>query len=342
MCTSQKPFMLWLTCENRLQAPVFWSTSEFQELKGSQMEDMVAHDISETRREWDMVQKLIVSHSDVFCRECFNFDTYRWAAWNVHSRALTLRGVKYLIPLADMVNYQPLPDDGAQNRNHQDLFLKYHRITLNPHDQGTGIAEIFADRDFAVGSMIVESYGDNPNNMYLRYFGFVPLANPTDCRTIRFSLQHAKGAREASAAALEQANLPTHVQHCFRLGEPVPSHVLRFLRILHASAHDAARAKTSAHLELSLHNEKAVYKTIVAECDALLAAFATTLEEDETWLAETGPPAASAAREMLNKRHAVLARVRYVFVAARERETCVLQRECERHVCVAARVECER
>ena len=43
----------------------------------------------------------------------------RWAAWNVHSRALTLRGVKYLIPLADMVNYAPLPDDHAHNRNHQ-------------------------------------------------------------------------------------------------------------------------------------------------------------------------------------------------------------------------------
>jgi hypothetical protein len=124
--------------------------------------------------------------------------------------------------------------------------------------------------------------------------------------------------------------------------------VLRFLRILHANAHDAARAQTSAHLELSLRNEKAVYKTIVAECDALLAAFATTLEEDETWLAETGPPAASAAREMLNKRHAVLARVRYACAAARERETCVccsqrerdmyvLQPERERHVCAAAR-----
>ena len=43
--------------------------------------------------------------------------------------------------------------------------------------QGSGTADIFADRDFAAGSLIVESYGDNPNNMYLRYFGFVPLRN---------------------------------------------------------------------------------------------------------------------------------------------------------------------
>jgi hypothetical protein len=294
---------------SNFSAPVFWSTAEFGELKGSQLEEMVASDLTETRQEWTLIQKLIGPYSDILCDECFNFDTYRWAAWNVHSRALTLRGVKYLIPLADMVNYQPLPDDGAHKRNHQDLFLKYHRITVDQRDEGTGTAEIFADRDFEKGSLIVESYGDNPNNMYLRYFGFVPESNPTDCRTLHFSLQHVKDTRDAAARAamLKDAGLPAQVRHCFRLGEAVPAHVLRFLRVLHARKHELGPSKT-ASAELSVRNEKAVYKTLAAQCDKLLADFPTVLDEDERWLEEIR--AQGEGTTTLNKKNAVMARVR--------------------------------
>jgi len=294
---------------SNFSAPVFWSTAEFGELKGSQLEEMVASDLTETRQEWSMIEKLIRPHRDVFCDECFNFDTYRWAAWNVHSRALTLRGVKYLIPLADMVNYEPLPDDGAHKRNHQDLFLKYHRITLNPHDEGSGTAEIFADRDFAKGRLIVESYGDNPNNMYLRYFGFVPEANPTDCRTLHFSLQQVTQGRDATGAMLKELKLPAQVKHCFRLGEAVPAHVLRFLRVLHARRHEVGGAKT-AHDELSARNEKAVFRTLAAQCEKLLAAFPTTLDEDERWLEETRTQGSDGVGSHVNKKNAVLARIR--------------------------------
>jgi len=301
-------------------APVFWSTSEFQELRGSQMEEMVASDLSDTRREWSMIQqKLVVPNRDVFCAECFNFDTYRWAAWNVHSRALTLKGIKYLIPLADMVNYQPLRDDGAHNRNHQDLFLKDHRISVSPQDEGKGTAEIFADRDFAPGSMIVESYGDNPNNMYLRYFGFVPASNPTDCRTLQFSLQQVKESRELKAAALQEARMPAQVKHCFRLGEPVPLHILRFLRVLHAKSHELGPAK-NGNAELSARNERAVYKTIAAQCDKLLQAFPTSLEEDQQWLDEVQSSGSVGGEEVtVNKKNAVVARMSEKRILARLR-----------------------
>lgn len=43
-----------------------------------------------------------------------------------------LQGIKYLIPLADMVNYEP-DDRDTHRRNHQDLFLKYHRVRHVDH-----------------------------------------------------------------------------------------------------------------------------------------------------------------------------------------------------------------
>jgi hypothetical protein len=113
-------------------APMFWTVEELQELKGSQISFMHQQDVREIQQSWSMVKlQIIKKNRELLCKECFNFDRFKWASWNINSRALTLKGVKFLLPLADLVNYEP-EDRDTQRRNHQQLFLQHHQV-INGH-----------------------------------------------------------------------------------------------------------------------------------------------------------------------------------------------------------------
>ncbi len=119
-----------------------------------------------------------------------------WFAWAVtitSSRALTIRGDKYLVPFADMFNYEPHKVCGrgvlvavrctrfrilwmgsscllcrgyarcvcqeARSAEQGAHFLKHHVLS------SSGMT-IVADRDAAPGQQLFEDYGDNDNSMY--------------------------------------------------------------------------------------------------------------------------------------------------------------------------------
>lgn len=72
------------------------------------------------------------------------------------SRALTIRGQKFLVPFADMFNYAPQAETRDADRGSH--FLKYHIL-------GEETFTVKADRDAQPGSQLFEDYGDNPNTM---------------------------------------------------------------------------------------------------------------------------------------------------------------------------------
>lgn len=101
-----------------------------------------------------------------------SLESYLWALNLVGSRALTIRGRKYLVPFADMFNYEPHGDtrDADSGAN----FLKYHKL-------GEKTFDIVADRAASAGEQLFEDYGDNGNELYLNHHGFVAANNPFDC-----------------------------------------------------------------------------------------------------------------------------------------------------------------
>merc|ERR550514_1054706 len=65
-------------------------------------------------------------------------ETYLWAVALIGSRALTMRGSKYLVPFSDMFNYEP---DGNQRKHDNGAhFLRTHKL-------GSSSFDVFADRD---------------------------------------------------------------------------------------------------------------------------------------------------------------------------------------------------
>lgn len=74
----------------------------------------------------------------------------------VDSRALTIRGRKYLVPFADMFNYNPHKD--ARTADNGAHFLHYHVL-------GDKTFKVLADRATPAGQQLFEDYGDNDNSM---------------------------------------------------------------------------------------------------------------------------------------------------------------------------------
>lgn len=109
-------------------------------------------------------------------------EDYFWACTIVNSRGLRFRGQIYLSPMADIFNYKPHPSPReAKNGDH---FLKHHIL-----DRSNGTLTILSDRTCDVNEQCFEDYGDNNNQIYLQYHGFVPSENPFHC--LRVSSQNA-------------------------------------------------------------------------------------------------------------------------------------------------------
>lgn len=122
-----------------------------------------------------------------------SLQSFAWARSIVASRALHLRGKRYLVPLADMFNYSPQPGTSMRRHGNGAHFLKYHVVS-------EAYFRVIADRSAAAGNQLWEDYGDDSNDVFLAYHGFVSPENPFDC--VRLALPPLRGRASAVASAL--------------------------------------------------------------------------------------------------------------------------------------------
>lgn len=97
---------------------------------------------------------------------------YMWASSIIDSRGFRFKGEINLAPFSDMFNYSPHPDPRPSNGGN--FFLEHHILNTNGLD-------VLADRDCSTGLQLFEDYGDNSDQIYLQYHGFMPEQNPFRC-----------------------------------------------------------------------------------------------------------------------------------------------------------------
>ena len=111
------------------------------------------------------------------------------------SRAMILDNIKYLTPMAEMINHADrsldyMDDDtttltSTTTPTTENGFQSYHKL-----DNNTNKLVVYADRDFHAGEMIVEEYGQLDNSLYISAFGFVPPNNPHHCVVLPMPQAH--------------------------------------------------------------------------------------------------------------------------------------------------------
>lgn len=114
-----------------------------------------------------------------------SMEGWAWALSIVNSRALVFKGVRFLVPIADLVNHRTHIDAWMREVGHGNFFLKHHVLSA------AGL-HTSSDRNFAPGYQFFEDYGDNPTHIYVEHHGFVPEEeNPFDCASVKLpSLNH--------------------------------------------------------------------------------------------------------------------------------------------------------
>ena len=142
-----------------------------------------------------------------------SLQSFVWAATLVDSRALTIKGEKFLVPFSDMLNYEPTPPPGGGGdansgkiREKADgaNFLKYHKLdfssksSMNSKNRGglTGSFSVFVDREIPAGNQVFEDYGDSDSGIYLHHHGMVPF------RLLPVPQRHLKNVRTARGSSI--------------------------------------------------------------------------------------------------------------------------------------------
>lgn len=112
-----------------------------------------------------------ISSSNIFDK--ITKEDYFYTLTIFSSRGLRINGEIFLAPFGDMINYSPHPNPRVASTGK--FFLEHHKLTSD------GLS-ILSDRPVEeIGVQVFEDYGDNSNDIYLRYHSFIPDENPHNC-----------------------------------------------------------------------------------------------------------------------------------------------------------------
>ncbi len=186
-----------------VSSALYFNEKEIDELQFGHVKSDVKDFQKKTKEEYKSFQEIVKGSQGLFpAFEGLSYDEFLWAATIIHSRGLRFRGEIYLSPYADMFNYEP-----HRNFRHAasgEFFLKHHVLHEDEPLYGDGIS-IYADRETLANKQLFEDYGDNPNEIYLKYHGFVPNDNPFHCLNVHFQNYQNKGQPMELMKSLTQA-----------------------------------------------------------------------------------------------------------------------------------------
>ena len=220
--------------------------------------------------------------------------SWAWALSIVNSRALIFKGVRFLVPIADLVNHRTHIGAWMREVEHGNFFLKHHVLS-------TSGLHTSSDRNFAPGYQFFEDYGDNPTHIYVEHHGFVPEEeNPFDCAPVKLpSLNHDGNGRANSRidvlTAVGVHRMPSkcmpgelnRVRQDVRILIWALSINTTQLEACPATLSDgAASSQCEYAFPLPSLHERVIAPALLNEATGGLAAFKTTLKKDEMALVD--------------------------------------------------------
>ncbi|PVH69866.1 SET domain-containing protein [Cadophora sp. DSE1049] len=224
-----------------------------------------------------LVERLFGRHQELFPRDKFTIEDYKWALCTVWSRAMDFKlpdgdSIRLLAPFADMLNHSPE--------------VKQCHV----YDGLSGNLSVLAGKNYESGDQLFINYGPIPNNRLLRLYGFVVPGNPNESYDLVLVTHPMAPFFEQKRKLWVSAGLDSTSTISLTLTDPLPRSVLRYLRIqrLHESdlAIIAPHQSDAAVEKISDSNEVEVLRFLVESISDLLEGFRTQLEKLEEQLAE--------------------------------------------------------
>lgn len=219
-------------------------------------------------------------------KEIFNYDLYRWAVSTVMTRENLIprsgeitegsTTIAALIPFWDMANHR-------------------HGTITSFFNIETQHMESSAQDDFKKGEQIFIHYGDRSNAELMIHNGFINPLNPKDSVAIKLGLSTSDALYEKRAKLLQLLNIPKNSElKVLPPPEYISAELLAFVRAFNMNEEqlehwiNSERAVDLLHIDCALETalETKTWQYLQTRLMLLLRIFPTTLEADETQLAE--------------------------------------------------------
>ena len=275
----------------KLHPPHLWKRDILSLLDGDPEAHKVADHKAKIRQEYrNHVIPFLVQQKIDPTDKPYAFKRYVWARYLIDSRAWFLSGVRYMAPMAGMFNFAPSALQKASGSRHAtrgELFARSHRVENNA-------VVMDAESSVGPGDELTESYGDNPNSIYLVYHGFVPLENPDECVPLPLppfspsshpifhrhlvDLVKAMGIRRKSSVCVYAPSSPRPT---------IPDNAKLLLSLAALDEDDAAavakayaRDPSGTRRKLVAYAESWPFTTLRSAASRLLAGYPSTLDQD--------------------------------------------------------------
>ncbi|KAF2417701.1 putative histone-lysine N-methyltransferase [Tothia fuscella] len=256
---------------------IFFTEAELEFCAGSslyattkQLDQQIEADYKE------LVVRLLGPWPELFPLDKFTIEDYKWATCTIWSRAMDFKlpsgdSIRLLAPFADMLNHSSEVEQ------------------CHTYDVSSGNLSILAGKDYKPGDQVYINYGPIPNNRLLRLYGFVLPGNPNDSYDLILTTHPMAPYFEQKHKLWVSAGLDSTSTISLTLTDPLPSSVLRYLRIQRLTESDLGvivpHQIDAVFDKISDSNEMEILRFLIESISNLLEGFGTGLEKLEEQLA---------------------------------------------------------
>ncbi|POM66485.1 Putative histone-lysine N-methyltransferase [Phytophthora palmivora] len=263
--------------------PVFWTDAELNELQGTNVLLLTKLMKQQLQRDFENIHQAVAEDfPEIFASlPTLKVEDYMWAMSVIWSRAFGVsKGEKYLrllCPAMDMFNHD------VTLRNPLDDFVSF--------DEEKQMMTHQVPKEVMAGSPLHISYGQYSNAKLLYSYGFVVPENLRQAVDFWMKIPPTDPYLKLKQTVLDSNKLTQEQTYDFcgtLFKNDVDERLLATLRVILMNEQEIRLYKKAFESSiLSARNELAVYENLQSSCLRKLANYPTTLEEDETILAET-------------------------------------------------------
>ncbi|KAL2613202.1 hypothetical protein R1flu_024894 [Riccia fluitans] len=186
------PYISCLPPLRSIHSTVFWKKEELELVRHSSLHRETVQRKAIIGAEYAAVQPALQKCSHLFGQRIAQAD-FKHAYATVCSRAWGIEALQTLalVPFVDFFNHE-----------------SYCQALLS-YDEEQGFAEVLADRDYAVGTQVMLSYGRLPNSILALDFGFTLADNPHDQVEVWMGISRRDELRKSKLRLLHAHDMPT-------------------------------------------------------------------------------------------------------------------------------------
>ena len=262
-----------------------YSTNELSYLEGSNLHRLAIVWQNQVKQDFTSLYRILSEEGfNVSSFSWLTYDNYLWALSTIWTRFVTLdygeQQLKTMIPVFDLLNHSPTSRVGHFN------------------DLQRRCLYLYSAQEWKAGEEIFLNYGHLSNYRLLMLYGFTVFggSNPYDAVDVWLNMSETAPYYQLKKETLEGLHINDNEPFQITL-DHIPANLLTCLRVHLATESDVCKLSAAAQ-PLSVDNEREVIVALESALEGMLAAYPSSVEEDECLLALWGlmPPKAGECR----------------------------------------------